>query len=107
VTEKFLKQHPEVVDEAVKVFLANDPDAYLETCRMLGAADMRKLPHFAFPTRIVVGSEDYATPVAMADATRDLIPGSTLTVLERVRHLTPLECPDRIAAELKTLLGAQ
>ncbi|HEY2756601.1 MAG TPA: alpha/beta hydrolase [Pseudolabrys sp.] len=104
VTDRFREQNPQVVDEAIAVFLANDPEAYLETCRMLGAADMRKLPHFAFPTRIVVGSEDYATPVAMAEATRDLIPGATLTVLEGVRHLTPLECPDLIAAELKALL---
>jgi 3-oxoadipate enol-lactonase len=107
VTEGFLKEHPEVVDEAIKVFLANDPEAYLETCRMLGHADMRKLPKFSFSTRIAVGIEDYATPVAMAEATRDLIPGSTLTVLENARHLTPLERPDRIADELKALLGVK
>jgi 3-oxoadipate enol-lactonase len=106
VTDRFRDENPKMVDEAIAVFLANDPEAYLETCRMLGAADLRKLPHFAFPTRIVVGSEDYATPVAMAEATRDLIPGSTLTVLQGVRHLTPLECPDLIAAELKALLSA-
>jgi 3-oxoadipate enol-lactonase len=104
VTDRFREENPKVVDEAISVFLANDPEAYLETCRMLGTADMRKLPHFSFPTRIVVGSEDYATPVAMAEATRDLIPGSKLTVLEGVRHLTPLECPDLIAAELTALL---
>jgi 3-oxoadipate enol-lactonase len=105
VTDRFREQNPKVIDEAIAVFLANDPEAYLETCRMLGAADLRKLPHFSFPTRIVVGSEDYATPIAMAEATRDLIPGATLTILEGVRHLTPLECPDLIAAELNALLG--
>ena len=106
VSDGFRQQHPDVVDEAIAVFVANDPDAYLETCRMLGAADMRNLPHLPFPTRIVVGKEDYATPIAMAEATRDLIPGSTLTILEGVRHLTPLECPEKIAAELKALLVA-
>jgi 3-oxoadipate enol-lactonase len=106
VTEAFLEQHPEVVDAAIAVFLANDPEAYLETCRMLGAADLRKLPAFSFPTRIVVGEEDYATPVAMAEAMRALIPGATLTVLQKARHLTPLECPDKIAAELEALMNA-
>jgi 3-oxoadipate enol-lactonase len=105
VSEAFLKKHPAVVDEAVAVFLANDPQAYLEVCRMLGAVDLRKLPAFSFPTRIVVGAEDYATPIAMAEASRDLIPDSKLTVLDGVRHLTPLECPDRVAAELKALLA--
>lgn len=104
VTERFLKEHPDVVEEAIAVFLANDPQTYLQTCRMLGAADLRKLPKFDFATRIVVGIEDYATPVAMAEATRDLIPGATLTVFDNARHLTPLECPDRIGAELKLLL---
>jgi 3-oxoadipate enol-lactonase len=104
VTDVFRAQHPEIVDDAISIFLANDPDAYLETCRMLGQVDLRKLPPFDFPTRIVVGEEDYATPIAMAEATRTLIPGSTLTVLEHARHLTPLETPERVAAELMPLL---
>lgn len=104
VSEVFLNRHPEVVEQAVSVFLASDPEAYLEVCRMLGAVDLRILPPFSFLVRIVVGAEDYATPIAMAETSRDLIPGATLTVLDGVRHLTPLECPDRIAAELKTLL---
>jgi 3-oxoadipate enol-lactonase len=106
VSESFRKQHPDIVDHAVAVFLASDPEAYLETCRMLGATDLRKLPTFSFPTRIVVGAEDYATPIAMAEATRDLIPGATLTVLDKVRHLTPLEAPALVAAQLNALLSA-
>jgi 3-oxoadipate enol-lactonase len=107
VSDTFRAQHPEVVDDAISVFLANDTSAYLETCRMLGAVDKRDaLPHFAFPTRIVVGAEDYATPVAMAEAMRDAIPGATLRVIDGVRHFTPLECPDQIAEELKGLANA-
>lgn len=106
VSDGFRERHADIVDEAIAIFCANDPEAYLETCRMLGAADLRKLPHFSFPTRIVVGEEDYATPIAMAEAMHKAIPGSSLTILDRVRHLTPLECPDRVAAELKALLGA-
>jgi 3-oxoadipate enol-lactonase len=105
VSQAFRKQHPELLDKAISVFLANDPEAYLEVCRMLGAVDLRELPPFSFPTRIVVGAEDYATPVAMAEAMRELIRGAKLTVLDAVRHLTPLECPDRIAGELKALLA--
>jgi 3-oxoadipate enol-lactonase len=103
VTDAFRERHPAIVDEAISAFLANDPDAYLETCRMLGGVDLRKLPAFDFPTRIVVGEEDYATPIAMAEATRALISGSTLTVLDHARHLTPLETPERVAAELMPL----
>ncbi|MES2756741.1 MAG: alpha/beta hydrolase [Pseudomonadota bacterium] len=107
VSDAFLAQHGDVVDAAIAVFLANDTAAYLETCRMLGAVDQRAaLPGFAFPTRIVVGAEDYATPVAMAEAMRDAIPGATLRVIDAVRHFTPLECPAQIADELKALADA-
>lgn len=105
VTERFLGERPDVIEQATSVFLANRPEIYLETCRMLGAADMRHLPKFDFPTRIVVGVEDYATPVAMAQSLQMLIPGSTLTVLENARHLTPLEKPADIASQLKLLLA--
>jgi len=107
VSDAFRAQHPEVVDDAVAVFLANDTTAYLETCRMLGVADKRDaMPRFAFPTKVIVGAEDYATPLAMAEAMRDAIPGATLRVIDAVRHFTPLECPDKIAEELKVLVVA-
>ncbi len=107
VSETFLAEHPEVVDDAIAVFLATDTRAYLETCRMLGVADKRAaLPGFAFPTRIVVGAEDYATPIAMAEAMHAAIPHATLRIIDGVRHFTPLECPDTIAEELKVLIAA-
>jgi 3-oxoadipate enol-lactonase len=107
VSDAFLAQHPDVVDDAISVFLANDTTAYLETCRMLGAVDKRDaLPRFKFPTRIVVGAEDYATPIAMAEAMRDAIPGARLRIIDGVRHFTPLESPDKIAEELKGLADA-
>jgi 3-oxoadipate enol-lactonase len=103
--EAFRERNPAVVRQCVDIFCANDLPAYLETCRMLGAADLRTaLPAFRMPTAVVVGEEDYATPVAMAKALHEAIAGSTLTVLPRARHLTPLEQPDAIASTLSALL---
>ncbi|MDH4189287.1 MAG: hypothetical protein OEW21_03640, partial [Betaproteobacteria bacterium] len=71
----------------------------------LGACDLRsRLGDIAAPTRIAVGEEDYATPVKMAEALHAGIRNSSLSVIERARHLTPLEVPERIIAELKFLL---
>jgi 3-oxoadipate enol-lactonase len=89
----------------MSVFLANDFDCYAATCALLGDVDVRQhLGGFRMPVAIVVGEEDYATPVAMAQQLHDTIPQSTLMVLPRARHLTPLEHPDVIAAELLGLL---
>jgi 3-oxoadipate enol-lactonase len=105
--DDFRERHRDVVDATVATFLANDVRAYAETCRMLGAADLRGvLTNISVPTRIAVGEEDYATPPAMSEALHAGIPGSTLTVLKGGRHLTPLEMPERIADELRTLIGA-
>ncbi|MGY8632055.1 alpha/beta hydrolase [Bradyrhizobium sp. 14AA] len=104
-TAGFAETHVEVLDEAVSIFLANDIDAYAATCRMLGAADLRVgLTAMSMPTRILVGSEDYATPAAMAEAMRDAIPGATMQVLDGAAHLTPLERVDEVSTMLLSLM---
>lgn len=106
--DSFRAAHADVVRHCVDVFLANDLAAYAETCRMLGATDLRAaLPAISVPTTVIVGEEDYAAPPAMARAMHDGIRNSRLVVLEKARHLTPLEVPDRIAAELKLLLDRE
>ena len=107
-SDAFRASNPETVSQSVDVFLRNDVQAYAETCRMLGACDLRAaLPNIAVPTAVIVGEEDYATPVVMAQELHRGIVGSTLTVLSGARHLTPLEQPKTIAAELERLLQAQ
>ena len=90
---------------SVDTFLANDVKAYAATCRMLGAFDLRaKLPDLKTPTRILVGEEDYATPPAMAQAMRAMGSRARPTSSCPRRHLTPLERPDEVAAEIAALL---
>jgi 3-oxoadipate enol-lactonase len=103
--DKFRADQPQVVKDCVDTFLRNDVAVYAQTCRMLGACDLRAgLASIKVPTAIVVGEEDYATPPVMAEAMHNAISSSTLTVLPGARHLTPLERPDQIAAELDKLL---
>jgi 3-oxoadipate enol-lactonase len=93
------------VKAAMDVFLANDFDCYAASCALLGDADLRHyLPALAMPVSVVVGEEDYATPVAMAMALHASIPSSSLRVLKGARHLTPIERPQEIANDLSQLL---
>ncbi|EAR51887.1 probable b-ketoadipate enol-lactone hydrolase protein [Oceanicola granulosus HTCC2516] len=104
-SDHFREANPGLVEETVAVFTANDPDAYLETCRMLGRADLRDaLPGVSVPAAVVVGEEDYATPIPMAKDLARAIPGATYEVLPGVRHLSPLEVPEKIAATLAALV---
>jgi 3-oxoadipate enol-lactonase len=102
--DAFRAKRPDLVNAVIDIFLANDPNCYAAACEMLGNADLRPLlPAFRMPVAVVVGEEDYATPVAAARQLHEAIAGSTLTILKG-RHLTPIECPDEIAGLLLELL---
>ena len=99
--DSFRNAHPEQVSATTRVFLANDLDCYAASCVMLGDADLRPyLSSLRMPAAVIVGEQDYATPVAMARQLHEAIRGSTLTIIPGARHLTPIECPDEIAAHL-------
>jgi 3-oxoadipate enol-lactonase len=86
------------------IFLRNDVDAYAALCGFLGSFDARAgLATIAAPTEVLVGAEDYATPVAMSEALAAAIPGANLTIVPDVRHLTILEIPETIAELVRTL----
>jgi 3-oxoadipate enol-lactonase len=103
--DNFRTTRPELVNAMVEVFLANDVDCYAATCVMLGDANLRHyLPALRMPVAVIVGEEDYATPVAMAQQLHEAIPGSSLLILPGARHLAPVECPDQIASQLLALL---
>jgi 3-oxoadipate enol-lactonase len=105
-SDDFRASRPDVLKQTTAIFVANDLDCYAASCELLGNVDSRAaLGALKMPVAIVVGEEDYATPVAMARQLHEAIPHSTLTVLPGARHLTPIECPDRIATELRGLLA--
>jgi 3-oxoadipate enol-lactonase len=95
----FAKREAAQAEAAKAIFLRNDLAAYAASCRMLGIADTRaNLGAFKGPSAVVVGEEDYATPVAMAREIVDLLADAELTVIPGVRHYTPIEVPRAIAA---------
>jgi 3-oxoadipate enol-lactonase len=102
--DAFRAAHPDLVQAITRVFLANDLECYAASCMLLGEADLRPfLSGFQMPAGIIAGEEDYATPITMARQLHEAIKGSTLTILPKARHLTPIECPDQIASHLLDL----
>jgi 3-oxoadipate enol-lactonase len=105
VSDAFREAHPQLVRANLDVFLANDIGCYTATCEMLGDADLRHYQSsMRMPTSVIVGEEDYATPVAMSEKIQEALPDATLSVLPNVRHLTPIECPVAIAEKILALI---
>lgn len=103
--DRFRQENPARVMDAMNVFAANNIECYAATCEMLGQVDLRSNPaEFRFPVAIVVGEEDYATPVQAARNLQAAIPDASLTILPAARHLTPIECPEAIVGEVRTLI---
>ena len=99
-------EQADLLERSRRVFLANDVAAYAATCRALGAMDLREgVKGIRCPTLILVGDEDYATPVALAEDLRDRIPGSEMVVMPGVRHLSPWEAPDVVNPHIERLLA--
>ena len=104
--DAFRAAHPEIINALISVFLANDLECYRATCEMLGDADLRpRLAAIKAPTAVVVGEEDYAAPVAMAEVMHRAISRSTLKIIAGGRHITPAETPQDIAAQLLGVVG--
>ncbi|MGV6874047.1 alpha/beta fold hydrolase [Pseudochelatococcus sp. B33] len=107
-SEEFRQSGNPVVAEMLDIFLANDVPSYESACRLLGEFDGRRaLGAIDCPTTVIVGENDYATPPEMSRQIAAAIPGARLVILPKVRHFTPLEVPEEIAACLLPLVKTQ
>jgi 3-oxoadipate enol-lactonase len=88
----FVAEDPAEVDRVSELFVATDSEAHAAACRAMGAFDdSQRLNGITAPTLVLVGEEDYATPLAMSEALQSGIRGSTLQVLPGTRHLSLVE----------------
>ena len=86
-------------------FTAIDPAGYAACCLAIGAMDLRPLlPRITAPTLIVMGADDPATPPAMGETMRALIPDAELTVLPRAAHIPAIEQAARVNGLLTAFL---
>ena len=105
-TAEYRQAHPEACARLLALFGANDVERYRDTCRAMGAMDLRaELHRISAPTAVLVGDQDEATPLAMAVELRDGIKGATLQVIPDCKHLSAIERPDVLVAAIRALSG--
>lgn len=98
---------PEVVDPLHRMMAATKPEGAAAAHR--GRADRRDhtaiLGAVVVPTLVVVGSEDFFTPVPVARIMSDGIPGAQLAVIDGAGHLPNMEKPDIFNAIIADFLA--
>ena len=92
--EAFRAQHPEVEARSRATLLRCDPSAYMACCEAIAALDWRDgLARIACPTLVIAGAKDQGTPVEMAEALAQAVPGARLAVIGDASHISVLEQP--------------
>jgi len=101
-TEAYRQSHPDVSARLLEDFAANDLDRYRDTCLAMGAMDLRaRLDRIRVPTAILVGNQDPATPLPMAEDLQRRIRGASLEVIAGCKHLSVIERPEVVIAAIR------
>jgi 3-oxoadipate enol-lactonase len=74
--------------------VTTDAVGYVGCCAAVGKVDTTaRLGQIGVPALVIAGELDQGTPVAMAQALAEAIPGASLTVLKEASHLSAVEQP--------------
>lgn len=96
-----------MVEEVVALMVDFHPAGMRAMAHAFAEADLRDvLPSIAVPTLLLYGDDDVRSPLPVAEALHEQIPGSELVVMERVGHLSSIEAAERFNAEVGAFLAA-
>jgi 3-oxoadipate enol-lactonase len=91
-TPELRREQPETLARFRAMLVETQPEGYARCCEALAVWDAReRISAISFPTLVVAGAEDPATPVEHAEFLASRIPGARLLVLERAAHLANVE----------------
>ncbi|MEH6434443.1 bifunctional 4-carboxymuconolactone decarboxylase/3-oxoadipate enol-lactonase PcaCD [Massilia sp. DD77] len=102
----FRARHPATVARYRRRLVSTDPLGYVGCCNAVGTVDTAdRLNGIAVPTLVVAGDLDQGTPLDMAQALAEGIPGARLTVLEGASHLGGIEQPEAFASGVMAFMA--
>ncbi len=121
LADGMIKHTGETIHKYVAKASLNNPAVYQPLFNMMsttkpegaaaahrGRADRRDhiklLPTVAVPALIIVGSEDFFTPLPVARLMSDNIPGAQLVCIEGAGHLPNMEAPEKFNETLHSFL---
>jgi pimeloyl-ACP methyl ester carboxylesterase len=81
------------------------PDVFIRQTRVDRPDSRASLARITCPTLVLCGRHDVLTPPSLHEDMARRIPGAELVILEESGHLTPIEEPEEVTAELRALLG--
>ncbi|THC39482.1 3-oxoadipate enol-lactonase [Massilia sp. Mn16-1_5] len=96
--DAFRAQKAATVARFRRRLVTTDAVGYVGCCEAVGKVDTgSRLGQIGVPTLVIAGELDQGTPVPMAQALADGIPGAKLEVLKEASHLSAVEQPEGFA----------
>jgi 3-oxoadipate enol-lactonase len=104
--ERFRAGRPALVARFRQRLLTTDAEGYAGCCAAVGSVDTAsRLQQIAAPVLVIAGELDQGTPVDMARALADGVPGAQLVILADASHLSAIEQPDSFAAAVMRFIA--
>lgn len=104
-TPAFRQMRPDVTAKIGAMIRSTPVGGYIGCAQAIAQLDLTaRLGAISCPTLVVLGEEDHATPIAMAEQIVRAIPGARLERIPNAAHLSCVEQPDRFNALLRSFL---
>jgi 3-oxoadipate enol-lactonase len=101
----FREANPDLLAARRAAFLRTDPTTFAEACEALETLDLSaEAGQLAMPALLLAGSEDQATPPAMAQELARLMPHAAFEMLEGLAHVPQLQDPARLRHMISAFL---
>jgi pimeloyl-ACP methyl ester carboxylesterase len=104
--EKYIHENKTGYDTVISRSRKNDPVG-VKGCvhAMTGRTDTtNNLKNINLPALVICGSEDKLSPPDVMKSMSDQIPNSVFVLIEEAGHMTPIEKPKKVNAEIKKFL---
>ncbi len=104
---EFQQQHPALIEDRKKRFLAVDPQTFHGACDALASLDLRQqLSAVTVPALILVGEQDEATPPPMSHELCAGLANAKLVLLAGCAHVPQLQAPEVFMDAIRDFIHA-
>ncbi|HEX7664359.1 MAG TPA: alpha/beta fold hydrolase, partial [Polyangiaceae bacterium] len=109
LSPRTIAEQPELVSSVVRGMRDHSRDgaALASTAVVRRTSLVDTVGTLSKPTLLVCGRDDRTTPLSKSERMRDAIRGARLVVLDDCGHISALEQPERVTAELVDFVGAR
>ena len=108
-SDDFLKVHPEIYDQFIKILNKEPEDHsnFLKAYKLFAnhQDDVKKIKKISTKTLVMTGSEDSGSTVAMSKALSEDLINSRFIEINNGKHLCSIECSDDVNMNLKKIIN--